>query len=121
MEAISDVRSRDYTAQNGTISAYRQTQGLSQKEAQDIETDEEVGAKQFSKDDIKNVVNNLNKEVELLETNVRFGYNDKLDGLTVSVYEKDSNKVIRKFPTDEAIELMVKMREINGVIFDRLA
>lgn len=41
--------------------------------------------------------------------------------MTVSVYDKETNKILRKFPTDEAVELMVKMREINGIIFDRIA
>lgn len=63
----------------------------------------------------------LNKEMNPLNINVKFGFNDKIDEMYVSVYEKDSNKLLRKIPSDEAISLMSKMREIIGIIFDKKA
>ena len=63
----------------------------------------------------------LNREMNPLNLKIRFGYDDRSRELFVSVFEKDSNTLIRKFPTDEAIELMVKMKEINGMIFDKKA
>jgi flagellar protein FlaG len=65
--------------------------------------------------------NDLNKEMSPLNFNVKFGFNDKVDEMYVSVTEKSSNKLIRKIPSDEAMNLMEKMREIVGMIFDKKA
>lgn len=119
MEAILDVRHKEPTFQNGIVSAYRQS--ATEKKSEETSVEPESTQNPISKDDVQKLVNDLNKEVEQLETNIRFGFNDKLNGMTVSVYDKETNKILRKFPTDEAVELMVKMREINGIIFDRIA
>lgn len=37
----------------------------------------------------------------------------------VTVKESNGDKVIREIPSKEAIELMKKMREVIGVIFDK--
>lgn len=63
----------------------------------------------------------LNKQMNPLDLNVKFGFSDKIDEMTVSVYEKSSDTLIRKIPSDEAIALMSKMKEIIGMIFDKKA
>ncbi len=73
------------------------------------------------KQELTRLTERLNVEMNPLNLSVRFGYNDKIGEMFVSVFEKDSNKLLRKFPTDEAIDLMAKMREINGIIFDKKA
>jgi flagellar protein FlaG len=73
------------------------------------------------KQELIQLTEDLNKEMNPLNINVRFGFDDKIDELSVSVYEKDSNKLLRKIPSDEAVALMSKMREIIGIIFDKKA
>ena len=64
-------------------------------------------------------VKDLNDQMDLLNTNITFGFNDKIDIMYVNVMEKSTGKVIRKFPTDEAMILSEKMKEIVGIIFDK--
>ncbi len=73
------------------------------------------------KKQLTDVTSQLNKEMSSLNFNVKFGFNDKIDQMYVSVMEKDTNKVIRKIPSDDAMKLMDKMREIVGMIFDKKA
>lgn len=63
----------------------------------------------------------LNKELNPLNTSVTFGFNEDIEGLYITVSERDTNKVIRKIPSDEAMELMAKMKEVVGMIFDKQA
>ena len=63
----------------------------------------------------------LNEEMRSLGTSITFSYNDVLGGLTVTVKEFGSGRVIRQIPDREAIELMHKMREAVGIIFDKQA
>jgi flagellar protein FlaG len=64
-------------------------------------------------------VKELNKQMESLDTNVTFGFNDKIDTMFVSVMERSTGKMIRKIPTEEAMSLAEKMKEIVGMIFDK--
>ncbi len=72
-----------------------------------------------TKKTLSDTVKELNKQMDLLDTNLTFGFNDKIDVMYVNVMEKSSGKVIRKFPTDEAMKLSEKMKEIVGIIFDK--
>lgn len=71
------------------------------------------------KRDLMELTEQLNKEFNPLNTNVKFGYSDDIESLYVTVSERDTDRVIRKIPSDEAMELMAKMREIVGIIFDK--
>lgn len=70
-------------------------------------------------EDLHSMVSELNKQMEALDTNVSFGYNDKISTMFVNVMEKSTGKSIRKIPTEEAMELSAKMKEIIGMIFDK--
>lgn len=78
---------------------------------------------EMSKDEqaklLKEVVDELNREMSPLNFGIKFGFSDEIDSMYVSVYERATDKVIRKIPSDEAIQLMAKMREIVGMIFDK--
>ncbi|NLN00116.1 MAG: flagellar biosynthesis protein FlaG, partial [Campylobacteraceae bacterium] len=68
---------------------------------------------------LNETVKELNEQMEHLETNIAFGFNDKISSMYVSVSEKSSGKLIRKIPTEEAMKLSEHFQEIIGVIFDK--
>ena len=63
----------------------------------------------------------LNKELNPLNTNVTFGFSEDIQGLYITVSERNTKRVIRKIPSDEAMELMAKMKEVVGIIFNKQA
>ncbi|GAA7359529.1 FlaG family protein [Helicobacter pylori] len=60
----------------------------------------------------------LNKEMKRIGTDINFSYNDTIKGLVVSVKDANGDKVIREIPSKEAVELMQRMRDVIGIIFD---
>ena len=68
---------------------------------------------------LNGTVEELNKQMEILDTNVTFGFNDKIDIMFVSVMERSTGKMIRKIPTEEAMTLAERMKEVVGMIFDK--
>lgn len=89
---------------------------------QEIEKPEKENPKDFEAEKIKKInatVKNLNENMEALDTNVKFGFNEKISLMYVSVIEKSSGKMIRKFPSDEVMLLSERMKEIIGTIFDK--
>lgn len=114
----------DYNTAVGTKTAStdNSTQAVSTQSVQETSNRVTEDAKQKNlKQELMQLTEDLNKEMNPLNINVKFGFNDKVNELYVSVYEKDSNKLLRKIPSDEAMTLMSKMREIVGIIFDKKA
>jgi flagellar protein FlaG len=71
------------------------------------------------KKELNNTVKHLNDNMKALDTNIMFGFNDKIDIMFVNVTERSTGRVIRKIPTEEAMKLSEKMKEIIGMIFDK--
>jgi len=68
---------------------------------------------------LSNTIKKLNDQMESLNINIEFGFNGKIDELFVDVTEKSSGKLIRTIPTQDAMKLAEKMKEVIGMIFDK--
>jgi len=68
---------------------------------------------------LNNTVKKLNDQMDSLNINIKFGFNDKIDTMFVNVTEKSTGRLIRKIPSEETMKLAEKMKEIIGMIFDR--
>lgn len=68
---------------------------------------------------LKHAVKNLNQQMEALNTNITFGFNDKIESMYVDVKEASTGKLIRKFPSEEAMRLAEHFKEAIGIIFDK--
>ena len=67
---------------------------------------------------LQEITDQLNKEMDTLNTTIRFGFDDKTDEMYVSVVDTKDNRVIRQIPSEEAMRLVAKMRELVGMLFD---
>ncbi|EAJ6151084.1 flagellar protein FlaG [Campylobacter lari] len=68
---------------------------------------------------LKNATEKLNSQMETLGTNVRFAFNDKINEMYINVTEKDTGKLIRKIPSEEAMKLIEHFKGVIGTIFDK--
>lgn len=75
--------------------------------------------KEEIKQQLNKAVEEVNDKMKSLETNVSFGFNDKIESMYVDVTEKHTGQVIRKIPSEEFMKLTEHFREIIGIIFDR--
>lgn len=124
---LQNIRNTGENYQSGMKTAFQAQQTTETKSSSATEVQkqsDELGDKQEQQNlrsELAKLTEDLNKEMNPLNINVRFGFEDKIGEMNVSVFEKDTNKLIRKFPSDEAVALMSKMREIIGIIFDKKA
>ncbi|MCK9454807.1 MAG: flagellar protein FlaG [Sulfurimonas sp.] len=82
------------------------------------EIQEENSSKKIdSKEQVQDLVDQLNKALAPMTTNVKFGV-DMQDIFYVSVIEAETSKMIRRFPAEEAIGFLPKMKEVSGILFD---
>jgi len=91
----------------------------SQNLNQQIKDDEKNTKEEMTKEKLQDLTRKLNKEMEPLNPDIKFSFNDKIDSLVVNVVDKNTDKVIRKIPSDEALKIMEKMRELVGALFDK--
>ncbi|WP_024790911.1 MULTISPECIES: flagellar protein FlaG [unclassified Lebetimonas] len=94
---------------------YENKKTLTQKATQ---TDNKMD-KEHLKKELQKLTEELNRAINPLNTSLKFKFNDKIDFLTVEVVDTKKNDVIRKFPSDEALRLMEKMKEVVGILFDK--
>jgi len=87
----------------------------------DKTTDTEVERIQdeIQKAQIKDLVEQMNKSLDPLKTSLKFGFHDISNTYYVSVVDTNTNDIIRTFPSEEAMQLSVKMKEFVGMIFDQ--
>ncbi|WP_456323061.1 FlaG family protein [Hydrogenimonas sp.] len=95
---------------------HKTTQRQAKEEIQKVEEKEDT--KKLKKE-LQEITDQLNKEMDPLNTTIRFGFNDKVEELYVSVIDTSNDQVIRKIPSEEAMRLASKMRELVGMIFDK--
>jgi flagellar protein FlaG len=99
-------------AQNKSVENTTNAQESSNKKIED-------GNKKLlnSEKDVNKLVDDLNSEIAQLNTTLRFGV-DKSDVFYVSVIDKKTDKVIRRWPAEEAQALLPKIKEFTGMLFD---
>jgi flagellar protein FlaG len=121
MDGIVDVASQQQTQMveaqgraNQEVQQTQQTQDVV-KEVQDKVS--EQGTKVTSQDQVEDLVKELNKAMEPMHTNLKFGVDSK-DIFYVSVIEQNTNKMIRRFPAEQAADFLPKMQEVSGILFD---
>ncbi len=93
-----------------------QVQKAQAEETKKIESDNK---KEEIQQELTALAAQLNDEIAPLSNDIRFGFNDKIGQLMVNVVDAKTGEVIRQFPTEEAIEIMTKMKELIGMLFDK--
>lgn len=97
-----------------------QTEGIDSNQMdKDLKERKEKEDVEKLKAELRKLTEQLNREINPLNTSIRFGFDDRIDSMYVNVIDTQKDRVIRKIPSDEAIKLMEKMREIIGIIFDK--
>jgi len=108
----------------------QETQGARVAQTRQVEQPKQVDVvKEIQKESANNVqkvdsmeqaqdlVDQLNKALAPMTTNIKFGV-DFQDIFYVSVIESETNKMIRRFPAEDAIGFLPKMKEVSGILFD---
>jgi flagellar protein FlaG len=68
-----------------------------------------------NEEDMEKLVKQLNQALDPFRTSLRFGYDDTF---YVSVIETKSDKIIRRFPAEQAFDILPKIQDLNGFLFD---
>ena len=67
----------------------------------------------------REVADRLNYQMQQLDTNVRFAYNEKLNLMVVQVKDAKTGEEITQLPSKEAIKISEYFKESIGILFDK--
>ena len=84
-----------------------------------IKNAEKAKALPITKDKLAEVTKSLNKSIGSFSTHVKFEYGDDIGGLYVNVIDTNTDSLIIRFPSEEAVRLSEHMKEIVGMMFDK--
>jgi len=120
------IKSKSYCCIQTKIENNHQTLGTEEEINETKKTDQQkidekenetnkISDEKEIKKKLQEITEQLNKEMDTLNTTIRFGFDDKTDEMYVSVIDTKDNKVIRQIPSEEAMKLAAKMRELVGI------
>lgn len=95
-----------------------QVQKAVENAQQNNEIEQSRTQKVETQDQMEDLIKQLNNALDPFRTSLRFGFDNSSEDFYVSVIETQSNKMIRRFPAEQAVSLLPKMQELNGVLFD---
>lgn len=108
-----------YSTQNTQSQFNTQTREVENLNLQQNSATQNRANESLTNEQIQDILAKANENLSLLNTNIRFGYNDKIDSMFINVTEKDTGNLIRKIPTEQAMKLTEHFRDIIGMIFDK--
>jgi len=123
MDGIANV-ARQQQSQIGTAETQGRAPKAVEQQAQQPDIVKEIQkdsmsseTKINSKEQVEDLVKELNKALEPMNTDLKFGV-DAQDVFFVSVIEAETKKMIRRFPAEQAQDFLPKMQEVSGLLFD---
>jgi len=110
---MKSAQAEQVVANQAQVQQPKQVDVVKEIQAQSSSSSEKIN----SKEQVEDLVEQLNRALAPMTTNIKFGV-DMQDIFYVSVVESETSKMIRRFPAEEAVGFLPKMREVSGILFD---
>lgn len=91
---------------------------INQDKVAEISSDEKT-SKVDSQEQMDKLIDQLNRSLDPFNTSLKFGFDNSSEDFYVSVIETKSNRMLRRFPIEQAEQLLPKIQEVNGLLFDQ--
>ena len=70
---------------------------------------------------LDSAVEKLNETARVFNRSLKFSIHEATNRTMISVIDTETDKVIREIPSEEALDIVAKMQEYLGLIFDKKA
>ncbi len=88
------------------------------KNADTLEEKKAPASEQMTSRDVKEVLESFQDLSKTIQTKLNFAIHEENNEIVIKVIDKESNKLIRQFPSDEMLNLQDKMRDMAGFLFN---
>ncbi|MDD4601163.1 MAG: flagellar protein FlaG [Negativicutes bacterium] len=77
--------------------------------------------KPLNKEDLSELTYEMNKFLEMINSDIQFSMHEKTQRLIVRVIDTRDNRVLKEFPPHEMLDTIAKIREYVGLLLDKKA
>ncbi len=100
-----------------------ETQGSGSQNGQsnDKDRDGQEDAKSLqdvSPEKIKSAIADINKKIAPTQTRLQFRYHEKTHRISITVRDKETDKVIKEIPPEKTLDMIAKTLELAGLLVD---
>lgn len=81
----------------------------------------ETEKKPLSKENIKNLTYEMNRFLEMINSDIQFSLHEKTQRLIVRVVDTRDNKILKEFPPHEMLDTLARIRDYVGLLLDKKA
>lgn len=73
---------------------------------------------EVSEEKIKSAIADINKKIAPTATTLQFAYHEKTHRISITVKDKETDKVIREIPPEKTLDMIAKSLELAGLLVD---
>lgn len=114
------VSFQSQTTQNADIVDCIEQTGLDDTVANDKKKNDKpvqtVDEQQVSSRSVEEAIKRANNK--MIKTHCEFSYNEDVNRVSITVYDNETDKVIREIPPEESLKMLQKLWEIAGLMVD---
>ena len=118
-QSINSVQPTSDTQGSLQTSQIEKSTGL--EKSQIIEGMDPEAELERTREDINEAVEKLNKTAGAFGRSLQFQVHDETKRTMVSVVDTENDKVIRQYPSEEVLDMVAKVDDYLGLIFDKKA
>lgn len=100
----------------GTQGSENRTGRNSDKNKEDQSDRKEL--QEVPEEKIKSAIADINKRIAPTETSLQFSYHEKTHRISITVRDKETDKVIREIPPEKTLDMIAKSLELAGLLVD---
>jgi flagellar protein FlaG len=108
-------------AQVQEFSPVVETQGSANQNGQNKDKegqDDSRNLQDVSSDKVKSAIADINKKIAPTRTQCEFKYHEKTHRISITVRDKDTDKVIKEIPPEKTLDMIAKTLELAGLLVD---
>lgn len=80
--------------------------------------DDVKSLQEVSPEKVKSAISDINKKIAPTQTQLQFAYHEKTHRISITVRDKETDKVIREIPPEKTLDMIAKSLELAGILVD---
>ncbi|MPL97841.1 hypothetical protein SDC9_44036 [bioreactor metagenome] len=105
----SNIQANQARVKTQTLQVEEQTASLQRDE------------KQSGPEQMKTVTDEMNKLMQMLDTDLQFALHERTNRLMVQIYDTKEQKILREYPAHELLDTLAAIHEYVGILLDKKA
>ncbi len=82
------------------------------------ESSKQTSGPSLTTEEVKEIVESFQEMSETIQTKLSFSVDEENNEIVVKIFDKESEELIRQFPSEEMLALQDKMSDLAGFLFD---